>query len=317
MELDKETYTKIFETMYKIRRVEHKLMDYFSEGKIPGFIHVCIGQEAAPAGVCTQLNSSDFIATTHRGHGHIIAKGVDLKYFMAEIFGRVNGLCKGLSGSMHVADRSSGVLGANGIVGGGISISAGVAFAFKYKKSDQIAVCFFGDGATAEGVFHETLNISSLYRLPVVFVCENNHWAQFTPTSINMPVKSVAERGKAYKIPSVTVKNDVLQIYDVTSRAIERARSGEGPTLIEVKNKRWLGHFVGDQQKYREADDVARAKKDDCIERFRKYVIKEGVLSDRDLKEIEGKVDKEIDEAIDFALKSPQPDTADLDRYVY
>ena len=207
---NKKQLIEFYSQMARIRMVEEKLMEVFSGGEIPGFLHVCIGQEATPVAVCSHLTESDYMATTHRGHGHALAKGIDLKRFMAELFGRRNGPCRGRSGSMHLADAGRGIIGANGIVGGGIPIAVGAAFAAKYKKSGQVTVCFFGEGATGEGTFHESLNLAALMHLPIVFVCENNRWAEFTPQALHMPIRNVADRAAAYDIPGKTLANEFV-----------------------------------------------------------------------------------------------------------
>jgi len=306
-------YTK----MQRIRRVEETLVDVFSKGEIPGFIHVCIGQEAAPAAVCSHLTDSDYMATTHRGHGHALAKGIDLKLFMAELYGKKNGVCRGRSGSMHVADRKLGILGANGIVGGGIPLALGAAFASRYNRTDQVTVCFFGDGAVDEGTFHESLNLASLLNLPIVFVCENNGWSQFTPQSVHTPVQDVARRASAYGIPGIDVSNDFMKIYAEAGKAIKRARSGEGPSLLEVKCKRWQGHFVGDQQKYRSENDIKAALKNDCVMSFREMLLKTKVLTKHALEKIDADIQSEIDAAINFARESDLPSDSELMEDLY
>jgi len=304
--------------MLRIRMVEQAVSDVFSKGEIPGFIHVCIGQEATPVAVCSQLNDSDYVATTHRGHGHALGKGIDLKLFMAELYGKSNGFCRGRSGSMHVADSKLGILGANGIVGGGIPLAVGAAFAAQYKKTGQVAVSFFGEGATDEGAFHESVNISAVKKLPIVFVCENNGWSQFTPQSVHMPIKEIAKRAASYDIPGVSAPNDFPKIYEAAGKAIERARSGEGPTILEVIGKRWYGHYVGDQQKYRPAEDVEAARNLDCVLNFEKRLLKDKVIKKQGLKEIEESIAAEIEEALEFARQSPMPEPSELmtDLYV-
>jgi len=314
---DKKQLVEFYTKMLKIRRVEESLVDVFSKGEIPGFIHVCIGQEAAPAAVCSHLNDSDYMATTHRGHGHALAKGIDLKLFMAELYGKKNGVCRGRSGSMHVADRNLGILGANGIVGGGIPLALGAAFSSQYKKTDQVTVCFFGDGATDEGTFHESLNLAALKKLPIVFVCENNGWSQFTPQSVHTPVHDVAKRAAAYDIPGVDVSNDFIKIYDEAGKLVKRARSGEGPSLLEVKCKRWQGHFVGDQQKYRPEDDIKDALKNDCVMSFREMLLKTKVLNKQAVEKIDADIQSEIDDAIDFARKCEVPADSELMEDLY
>ncbi len=310
--LNKKEAVRFYQKMVEIRTVEEKLMEVFFNGEIPGFIHVCIGQEATPVGVCAHLRASDNISTTHRGHGHALAKGMDLKRFMAELFGKKNGPCLGRSGSMHLADSDLGILGANGIVGGGIPIAVGAAFASCYKKSEQVTVCFFGDGATSEGTFHESLNIASLRKLPIVFVCENNGWAEFTPREVHMTVENVADRAEGYNIPGVIANNNFFDIHQAASKAVANARKGKGPTLLEVKSRRWHGHYVGDAQKYRIQDDIAAAKQDDCILDFEKLLLKEGKLRKKDVEAIQGKVAAQVAAAIEFARESPFPEATEL-----
>ena len=308
----KEELIGFYRKMVRIRRTEEKLMEVFAAGEIPGFIHVCVGQEAAPVAVCSHLKATDYMSTTHRGHGHALAKGIDLKLFMAELFGRKNGFCRGRSGSMHVADASLGILGANGIVGGGIPIAVGAAFASRYKKSGRVTVCFFGDGATNEGIFHESLNLSSLLKLPIVYVCENNQWAQFTPLQMHMPVKEIAKRGASYDIPGIVVRNEFLKIHEAARKAVARARKGDGPTLLEVQCNRWFGHFVGDAQKYRAEETIGAARGDDCILKFRETLIASGALQGQDAERIEEEIREEITEAVEFARKSPIPEPSEL-----
>lgn len=308
----KKKLIQLYERMVTIRKVEERLMEVFSKGEIPGFIHVCIGQEATPVAVCSHLKDSDYMSNTHRGHGHALAKGIDLNLFMAELYGKKNGFCRGRSGSMHLADRNLGILGANGIVGGGIPIATGAAFAASYKKTGQVTVCFFGEGATNEGTFHESLNIASLRKLPIVYVCENNGWAEFTPQAVHMPIRNVADRATAYNMIGTTVSNNVLDIYEAAGAAIERARKGQGPTLLEVKSARWHGHFVGDAQKYRVEEDVKTAKQEDCIADFEKKLLKEKILSKTEVTKIGDSVHKRIDAAVAFARESPFPEPSEL-----
>lgn len=308
----KKKMITIYGTMLKIRMVEEKLMEVFANGEIPGFIHVCIGQEAAPVAVCSHLKNSDYIASTHRGHGHALAKGMDLKLFMAELFGRRNGPCRGRSGSMHLADKNLGILGANGIVGGGIPIANGAAFASKYKKKGQVTVCFFGEGATNEGTFHESLNIAAIMRLPIVFVCENNGWAEFTPQKVHLPITDVAQRAAAYDIPGIVLANDGLEIYEAAGRAVQKARKGQGPTLLEVKSRRWHGHYVGDAQKYRPAKDIEEAMKFDCIALFEDKLLKDKIINHSETQKIRQSIQNEIESAVEFARQSPFPEASEL-----
>ena len=314
----KKKLIQMYEKMVTIRKVEERLMEVFSKGEIPGFLHVCIGQEATPVAVCSWLKDSDYMANTHRGHGHALAKGIDLNLFMAELFGKKEGFCRGRSGSMHLADPSLGILGANGIVGGGIPIATGAAFAARYKETGQVTVCFFGEGATNEGTFHESLNIASLRKLPIVYVCENNGWAEFTPQTVHMPIRNVADRAKAYNMKATTVSNKVLDIHKAAGEAVERARKGEGPTLMEVKSARWHGHFVGDAQKYRPEKDVKSAKQKDCVADFEKKLLKEKILDQKKVEKIGENIHKRIEKAVDYARESPFPEPSELmdDLYV-
>jgi TPP-dependent pyruvate/acetoin dehydrogenase alpha subunit len=308
----KKQLIEFYSQMVRIRMVEEKLMEVFSGGEIPGFLHVCIGQEATPVAVCSHLTESDYMATTHRGHGHALAKGIDLKRFMAELFGRRNGPCRGRSGSMHLADASRGIIGANGIVGGGIPIAVGAAFAAKFKKSGQVTVCFFGEGATGEGTFHESLNLAALMRLPIVFVCENNRWAEFTPQAVHMPIRNVADRAAAYDIPGKSLANDFLAIHATAAEMVARARKGLGPSLLEVQSARWHGHYVGDAQKYRPPEDIEAAKAADCIADFEKKLLTKKLLEPKAVQRIRKTIQAEIDAAVEFARESPRPEPSEL-----
>jgi pyruvate dehydrogenase E1 component alpha subunit len=310
--LNKKQLIESYYQMVRIRMVEEKLMEVFSAGEIPGFLHVCVGQEATPVAVCSHLTESDYMATTHRGHGHALAKGIDLKRFMAELFGRRNGPCRGRSGSMHLADASHGIIGANGIVGGGIPIAVGAALASKFKKSRQVTVCFFGEGATSEGTFHESLNLAALMGLPIVFVCENNRWAEFTPQTTHMPIRNVANRAVAYDIPGKTLTNDFFSIHETAGEMVTRARKGLGPSLLEVQNSRWHGHYVGDAQKYRSPDDIEAAKSSDCIADFENKLLSGKILGPKAIQRIHKEILAEIGAAINFARESPPPEPSEL-----
>ena len=305
-------------SMLRIRRVEERLAEIFMQGKIPGFIHVSIGQEAVAAGVCASLTARDSVLTTHRGHGHALAKGIDLKRFMAEIYGRQGGFCRGRSGSMHLADREMGLVGSNGIVGGGLPIAVGTAFASAYRGDGAVTVCFFGDGASNQGTFHESLNLAALWRLPVVFCCENNAWAQFTPQARYMNTESVSSRAQSYGMPGVTVDGlDVRQVRAAAAEAVARARRGDGPTLLECKVRRWQGHYVGDAQKYRPGDDVKEARALDPIQRLAGALIEERAMAPLALDELEARVKAEIDAAVAFAEACPPAADDDLLTDVY
>jgi len=264
------------------------------------------------------LEPSDSIFTTHRGHGHAIAKGIDLKRFMAEIYGRSDGFCKGKSGSMHIACKEMGIVGSNGIVGGGIPISLGTSFASIYKGEGKVTICFFGDGAVNEGTFHESLNLASLWNLPVVFCCENNGWAQFTPQEVYLKVKNISTRAEAYGMAGATVDgDDVLKVYEEAEKAIMRARDGQGPTLLECKTHRWFGHFAGDAQKYRPPKEIQEARGFDPIGKFQKFLLESKTITQGNIEAIEAKIKSEIEEAIAFAEKSPMAEMEELFNDVY
>jgi len=316
--VNKEKLLEMLYLMVKIRRVEERLLDIFAQGKIPGFIHVSIGQEAVAAGVCSCLQPSDYIFTTHRGHGQAIAKGIDLNRFMAEIYGRIDGYCKGKSGSMHVACKEMGIIGSNGIVGAGIPIALGTAFASAFRGESKVTVCFFGDGAVNEGTFHESLNLASLWNLPVVFCCENNGWAQFTPQKVYMKLENISKRAESYGMGGVTVDgDDVLKVYEEAERAIVRARKGQGPTLLECKTHRWFGHFAGDAQKYRSPKEIQEARGFDPIGKFQKFLIDSKYIKPEYINTVEAKIKSEIEEAIAFAESSPIGEIGGLFEDVY
>ncbi len=308
----KDMLTDFYTMMVRIRKVEEMLMEVFSRGEILGFLHVSIGQEAAPAAVCAHLNANDSISTTHRGHGWAVAKGIEIRRAMAELFGKKEGFCLGRSGSMHLADAGIGIMGANGIVGGGIPIAAGAAFAAQYKKTDHVAVATFGEGATGEGAFHETMNLAAIRKLPLVFVCENNGWAEFSPRTVHMPVESVTSRALAYDIPAVSVSNRVVEIYEAAGEAVRRAREGKGPSLLEIRCNRWHGHYVGDAQKYRGKEKVEEAMAEDCIADFEAELIKGRVLKRKDLDRIQAEVSAEVEDAVNFARQCTYPDVSEM-----
>lgn len=308
MDLSNEKIIQMYRTMKKIREFESKAAELFAEGKIPGFVHLYIGEEAVATGVCANLRDSDYITSTHRGHGHIIAKGGDLKYMFAELFGKETGYCKGKGGSMHIADADRGILGANGIVGAGHNIAVGAGLSAKYRGTDQVCVCFFGDGSTNQGTFHEALNMASIWKLPVIFVCENNLYGISMHQSKHQAIQDVADRAVAYNIPGVVVDgNDVLAVYEASKEAIERARRGQGPTLIECKTYRHRGHFEGDPTTYREPEEVQEWLQRDPIPRLIEFMLENNVLNEEDMKKIDEEIAAEIEEAIKFAEESPFP----------
>jgi TPP-dependent pyruvate/acetoin dehydrogenase alpha subunit len=308
----KEQLLGMYRMMVTIRRFEETLRDLFFQGQIPGFVHVSIGEEAVPTGVCATLTDKDYITTTHRGHGHMLAKGGKLAPMMAELFGKRTGYCKGKGGSMHIVSYELGILGANGIVGGGIPIATGAALASSFRGNDAVAVAFFGDGASNEGTFHESLNLAGLWKLPVVYVCQNNAYAEFTPTSESTSVKDIAVRAQGYNMPGVIVDgNDVLAVYEAMQTAVARAKRGDGPTLIEAKTYRWEGHVVGEEAfvgTYRPAEEIAAAKLRCPIVLFTQRMLSTGFIAEAELARIAGEVQRDLDAAVAFAQSSPLPE---------
>lgn len=308
----------MYKKMSTIRAFESKAVELFAAGQIPGFVHLYLGEEAVACGVCACLTDKDYIASTHRGHGHLIAKGGNIKLMMAELFGRSTGYCRGKGGSMHIADVNLGILGANGIVGAGMPIATGAAFACKYKDTDAVAVAFFGDGASDRATFHESLNMASIWKLPVIFVCENNGWAISNSQETHQNITDISDRASAYGIPGVSVDgNDVVAVYEATQAAVARARQGDGPTLIECKTWRWRGHFEGDPGAYKDPKDQADWIAKDPIPRLEKNLIKLKYAAQADLDAIKAGVEGEIAVAIKFAEESPVPDPKELFTDVY
>ena len=309
--IERERAGRIYLTMAKIRAFETKALKLFENNKLRGSVHLYIGEEAVAATVCSRLTDADYITSTHRGHGHCIAKGADLNKSMAELMGKATGYCKGRSGSMHIADFNVGNLGANAIVGGGIPIAVGAALSAKLQKQDRVAVCFFGDGASNEGTFHESLNLASVMKLPIIFVCENNGYGISVPVSQSTSVKDISVRAKAYDMPGETVDgNDPEAIDAAFGRALARAKAGEGPSLIECKTYRWMGHWTGDPQTYRTREEVESWKKRDPIKHWREHLIAEGMYTAEELDAMDKQADDETQAATDFALNSPEPDPA-------
>jgi acetoin:2,6-dichlorophenolindophenol oxidoreductase subunit alpha len=317
--LSREKAAWMYQKMLEIRKFEDKVHDLFGQGKIPGFVHLYAGEEAIAVGLCAHLDDSDTITSTHRGHGHCIAKGCDLNGMMAEIYGRATGLCKGKGGSMHIADLDKGMLGANGIVGGGYPLACGAALTAKYKQTGAVSVCFFGDGANNQGTFHEGINLAAIWKLPAVFVAENNGYGEATPFSYASSCKTIADRAIAYNIPGIRVDGkDVLAVYQAAQEAIERARRGEGPTLIECVTYRNYGHFEGDAQKYKkEEDKKAHLSEIDAIRKFRNDLLDGNLFTENALDEIEAAVDKVVEEAVAFSENSPYPESSELLTDVY
>ena len=311
---DKKQLEAFYESMVKIRRFEQRIKTHFLAGDIPGFMHLYIGEEAIATGVCQNLTNKDYIASTHRGHGHTIAKGADLNGMMAELFGKKTGLCHGKGGSMHIADFSVGMLGANGCVGGGYTLAAGAALAEQMKGTKNVSAVFFGDGASNRGTFHEAANMAAVWKLPMLFVCENNEFAATTPYLDTTSVADISKRAAGYNMPGVIVDgNDVFAVYEAASELIKKAREGKGPAILECKTYRLDGHFVGDPEKYRSKEKVKEsAENNDPIKRFEKRVLDERWLSEDELKSIRDDVEEQINKAFDFAMQSPYPEDSDL-----
>lgn len=309
----KERAKRLYVTMFKIRKFEEKAIELFKQGLIRGPMHVYIGQESVATGACDVIEDDDYITSTHRGHGHCIAKGGELKKMAAELLGKSTGYSKGKGGSMHIADPDIGILGANGIVGGSIGLATGAGLTAKMKNTKKITICFFGDGASNQGVFHESLNLAAIWDLPVIYLCENNQYGLTGSVKEMVAVKNISDRAVSYNIPGETVDgNDVLEVAGAVEEAAARARSGEGPTLIEAKTYRWEGHFVGDPCVYIPEGELQEWKKKCPIKRFKNLALKEEILSSEDFKEIEEKVKEEIQEAENFAKESPEPDKEEL-----
>lgn len=307
-DLTREKLVEMYRKMLEIRLFEEKVFELYGQNLVPGTIHLYAGEEAVAVGACSALRMDDYIISTHRGHGHCIAKGADLNRTMAEILGKETGYCKGKGGSMHIADFSIGMLGATAVVGAGLPIAVGAGLSAKLRKTYQVTVCFFGEGASNQGTFHESLNMASTWKLPVIFVCENNLYAMGTRQSRVMNIENVADRAAAYGIQGVaTDGNDVLAVYKATSEAVEEARRGEGPTLIECKTYRHKGHSRVDPAKYRPKEEVQDWLRRDPIKNLKEYLAREYSLTDDELQSIEKEVATRIDEAVKFALESPYP----------
>ncbi|MBG4935279.1 thiamine pyrophosphate-dependent dehydrogenase E1 component subunit alpha [Pseudomonas aeruginosa] len=308
-----------YRVMRTIRAFEERLHVEFATGEIPGFVHLYAGEEASAAGVMAHLRNDDCIASTHRGHGHCIAKGVDVHGMMAEIYGKKTGVCQGKGGSMHIADLEKGMLGANGIVGAGAPLAAGAALAAKLKGSDAVAVAFFGDGGSNEGAVFEAMNLAAVWNLPCLFVAYNNGYAEATAANWSVACDHIADRAAGFGMPGVTVDGfDFFAVHEAAGAAIERARAGEGPSLIEVKLTRYYGHFEGDAQTYRDPDEVKHYRETrDCLKQFRERTCHAGLLSASDLDAIDAEVEARIEDAVQRAKNDPKPEPDDLLRDVY
>jgi acetoin:2,6-dichlorophenolindophenol oxidoreductase subunit alpha len=317
-ELGPDQLLEAYRTMRTIREFEERVHEEFAGGDIPGFVHLYAGEEASATGMCMHLDDRDAIASTHRGHGHCIAKGVEVGPMMAEIYGRASGSCRGKGGSMHIADLSKGMLGANGIVGGGPPLICGRALASKQLGTGGVAVAFFGDGASNQGTTLESLNLATVWNLPAIFVAENNGYAEATSSTWSVATDDIADRAAAFGMPGVIVDGfDFFAVHEAAGEAVARAREGGGPTLIEVKFTRYFGHFEGDQQLYR-GDEVANARENlDCLKRFRARVTESGQLSAEQLDSVDREVGELIETSVSDAKSAPKPDAAELLTDVY
>jgi pyruvate dehydrogenase E1 component alpha subunit len=307
--ISKEEKLSLLKKMLLIRAFEEKAEALFQQKLIPGFVHLSIGQEASTAGSCAALRPDDYIISTHRGHAHILAKGGDPRFMFAELFGKAAGYCKGKGGSMHIADFSKGILGANGVVGGGFPIMVGAGLSIKMRKSDQVGMVFFGDGASNRGTFHEACNMAAVFKLPVIFVCENNGYASTSPAEKMVAGGSVANRAKAYGIPGyITDGSNVLEVTEVVREAVAFARGGNGPAIVENETYRYKGHFEGDRQKYRTQDEIHNYKKDrDPILQFERVLKDEGILSEDLAARVRMQIVHLIEEAVQFGMDAPLP----------
>lgn len=318
MTFSKDELTEMYRQMWRIRAFEEQVVELYKRNLIRGSAHVYLGQEAVAVGVCAALEPGDLITSTHRGHGHCIAKGGDPKPMMAELLGKATGYCKGKGGSMHIADLSIGILGANGIVGGGLTIATGAALSCQYLENRKVVVCFFGDGAINQGPFHESANLAAIWKLPLVFVCENNVYALSTRVNEAVAIPDLAQRAVAYGFPGISVDgDDVLAVYEAAQEAVERARTGQGPSLIVARTYRWEGHMIGDPQLYRSKEEVEEHKKRGPIVRFRAKLLEMGILSEEEATAIREEARTEMREAVEYAMASPEPALDELWRDVY
>ena len=306
--VDIEQLIEMYRKMFTIRSFEERVFELYAQNHVPGTIHLYSGEEAIAVGVCSTLRKDDYITSTHRGHGHCIAKGAQLKPVMAEILGKKTGYCKGKGGSMHIADFNVGMLGATAVVGAGLPIATGAGLSIRLRRLDNVVACFFGDGASNQGTFHESINMAAIWKLPVLFVCENNAYAMGTRQSSVMLVSNVADRAVAYGIPGVIVDgNDVLAVYEACRTVVENARKGGGPALIECKTYRHRGHSRIDPAKYRPKEEVEKWLRRDPVKSFKRRLEEMNTVSAVAIQRVEQEVLRAIEEAIDFALKSEYP----------
>lgn len=318
MAIAKEKLMDMYRTMVRIRHFEERVAREFADGNIPGSVHSYIGEEAVATGAIAHLRPDDYIMSTHRGHGHMIAKGGRTDRMMAELFAKKTGYCLGKGGSMHIADIDIGMLGAAGIVGSGIPIATGAGLSAKLRGTDQVTICFFGDGAACIGRFHEGINLGAIWKLPVIYICENNLWAVSVPTSTSLAIRDIADRAVGYGIPGVVVDGmDVLAVYEVVGEAVARAKGGEGPTLVEAKTYRFRGHFEGDSGTYRPKEEIDEWQKKEPIKLFEKKLLEMKVITKKEVEEIDKEILAEIDQAVKFAQESPFPKPEETLENVY
>ncbi|MCO5208037.1 MAG: thiamine pyrophosphate-dependent dehydrogenase E1 component subunit alpha [Anaerolineae bacterium] len=316
--LDSATLLEALRKMHLIRLFEEKAESLYALGKIHGTMHLSIGQEASAVGSCLALQPDDYILSTHRGHGHCIGKGAEPKLMMAEFFGKEVGYCRGRGGSMHIADVAGGNLGANGIVAGGIPLSAGVGLSIQMQQQDKVCLTFFGDGAANEGAFHESLNLAAIWDLPVVYICENNQYGMSMSVERACAVERISQRAAAYDIPGMTVDgNDLFAVYGTVKEAVDRARAGDGPTLIESVTYRWRGHSKSDRQRYRSRDEVKEWMEKDPIARLEKALLSAEIVSEADLEQVANAARKTIEDSVAFAEAAADPDPASILEGVY
>ncbi|MDQ0298899.1 pyruvate dehydrogenase E1 component alpha subunit [Salibacterium salarium] len=308
----------LLKEMWTIRFFDEKVDEFFAKGMIHGTTHLCVGQEVTATGPCAVIKEEDKITSTHRGHGHCIAKGADINRMMAELFGRSTGYCKGKGGSMHIADVEKGNLGANGIVGGGIPLATGAALTSKMKQKDEVILSYFGDGAANEGSFHESLNIASIWNLPVIFICENNQYGMSGSVKEMVNIEHIADRATAYGIPGKVVDgNDLIEVMNETHEAVKHARDGKGPVLIEAKTYRWKGHSKSDARKYRTREEEQAWKEADGIKRFRDLLISEEIVTEEAADNLRKEAKQEVEDAVKYAEDSPEPSIDTLMEDVY
>jgi pyruvate dehydrogenase E1 component alpha subunit len=318
MRLDESRKRDVLYQMYAVRAFEEMAEQLYAMGKIHGTMHLSIGMEASAVGAIAALRPDDLVLSTHRGHGHCIAKGADLNLMMAEFMGKEAGYCRGRGGSMHIADVAGGNLGANGVVGGGLATAMGVGLGLKLQGRDQVCLCFFGDGAANLGPFHESLNMAAIWTLPVVFVCENNQYAMSFSVKRAFAIERISDRAAAYGMPGVTTDgNDLLAVYEAVSQAVEWARAGQGPSLVENVTYRWRGHSKSDANRYRTREEIEEWKTRCPIKRFRTLLVEEGTLTEEQAGQVEADARAAIDAAVAFAEASPEPDVSTIEEGVY